>query len=80
MPTGVPHTLKCPKCKRGKWGYEWKPIVKGLRVDYDRIRDRWGGSYRRIQTFVACLDCGHTWWTTLFHTKALRERHRSGDG
>jgi hypothetical protein len=72
---GVPVSPKCPKCKRGKWGHA--PINKGVRKHRDKLRERWstggrGHSYFRGQMLIECLDCGHTWWSTLYTEEVRR--------
>lgn len=59
MPTGRPHSIKCPSCKRGKWNHI--PQNKGISVT-DHVRKRLRG---RAQAFIICKDCEHTWWSTV---------------
>jgi hypothetical protein len=60
--------VKCPKCKRGKYGYP--AALRGVeRVG--QTRERWIGAAHprgtrlKTQTLMRCLDCEHTWWSTL---------------
>lgn len=64
MGTGRPLTVKCPRCRRGKYGYP--PQEKGVRASPDILqREAWRCHVLRTLTFVGCDDCGHAWWTTL---------------
>jgi hypothetical protein len=65
MSKGRPICTKCPNCKRGKYGYD-RP-EKGVRTmpDPPKDRKRRPGAVVRTMTHVECLDCGHTWWSTL---------------
>jgi hypothetical protein len=68
MTTGRPIATKCPACKRGKWGKE--PVVRGVRrtpnvTQRDARRRVRRGTHRVTLTSMSCLDCGHSWWTTL---------------
>jgi hypothetical protein len=59
---GRPHSVKCPKCRRGKYSY--LPQIRGITITRDQkpsSRVRWGYALTRI----VCNDCGHEWWTTL---------------
>ena len=71
MPTGVPHTLKCPKCRRGQ--YARRSIEKGVERTL-QTRERWCGRYFRRQRLVRCRDCGHEWWTTLDNDALRRDK------
>lgn len=78
MPKGTPIGLKCPRCRRGKWGYE--RTVKGV-----QLADEYEGRVHRTRSSsaggcggptkvghrrkVECLDCGHVWFTTLYMKK-----------
>lgn len=81
MPTGTPAWRKCPKCKRGKWGFS-KPEL-GTRVIGNGIRcvrsqhsghSNGGSSFYGYPGLVVCLDCGHTWYSTLSSAGRVRER------
>lgn len=70
MPTGVPIALKCPRCRRGQYGYP-KPI-EGVRQTgvfetkvQARSTRRRGRGPRVYRQRVRCLDCKHEWWSTL---------------
>jgi hypothetical protein len=72
MPTGTPYWPKCPKCKRGKWGYP-RPDL-GVRVIGNGIRPvrsntsgfgKGGPGFYGYPGLVRCLDCGHEWFSTL---------------
>lgn len=72
MPAGTPLALKCPHCKRGKYGYP-RP-EKGVRATgllEPRVtrsahcgHGKGGASFRGYRGLVKCLDCGHSWFST----------------
>ena len=59
MTTGRPVRIKCPKCKRGKYGYS--PQIRGVEGVGDRVKK----GRRRIR-LTRCLDCGHEWMCNLW--------------
>lgn len=72
MSKGTSIWLKCPKCKRGKFGH--KPQVKGVRKT-GRVEGKisrsahrgtgdGGASFYGHRGEVECLDCGHKWYST----------------
>lgn len=71
MATGTPISLKCPSCRRGKWGFS--RIIQGVqKLDaYEKNHHRTGSGHGAGQGFnghrrrVRCLDCGHEWFSTL---------------
>lgn len=72
MPTGTPLSLKCPKCKRGKWGKDRsvKHCMQTGRTE-DRVfrsahkgHGGGGSSFWGFRGEVKCGDCGHTWFST----------------
>jgi ribosomal protein S27E len=82
MPAGTPLTIKCPKCKRGMFGYPRRD--RGCRptgrVD-DKIRrsqhcghGNGGAGFYGYRGEVECLDCGHKWFST--HPNSGRRRVR----
>jgi hypothetical protein len=91
MPKGTPYVLKCPECKRGKWGYPSQ--IKGVRPT-GRVRERktrsqhcghgsGGAAFYGHMGEVECLDCGHRWFST--HPDSGRvlnvaEKAARGDG
>jgi uncharacterized Zn finger protein len=68
---GKPITIKCPKCKRGKFGHAGTPNVVRTPDVLQREAFRRGHSRRGrvtvILTSMTCQDCGHVWETTLVH-------------
>ena len=72
MPTGTPISTKCPKCKRGKWGFPRAEL--GCRVIGNGTRcvrshhhggGKGGAGFYGYPGLVCCLDCGHQWFSTL---------------
>ena len=83
MPTGQPLTLKCPRCRRGQHGRDaQKKGVKTLTETRLRklYRGRRPGGKVTFQQAVLCLDCGHSWWTSLYDSflkvRELLERQK----
>jgi hypothetical protein len=73
MPTGTPISIKCPKCKRGKWGHDRnRKGVQAVGCEVKPTRSQHAGhgnggsSFYGHRSIVCCLDCGHTWPTTLY--------------
>jgi|SRR5271156_4897188 len=71
MPTGTPYTLKCPSCKRGKWGHTpkskgFEPIAVEVKVTKSGHKGygNGGASFCGHRGIVRCLDCGHVWAST----------------
>lgn len=72
MPAGTPITLKCPACKRGKYGCLARK--NGVRHT-GRVEPKWtrskhrgagkgGSGFRGHRGEVECLDCGYKWFST----------------
>ncbi len=72
MPKGTPLGLKCPKCKRGKWG---KPPARNGVHPTGEVEGRitssachgtgsGGVQFRGYRGKVRCGDCGHEWFST----------------
>lgn len=61
---GCPLTLKCPRCKRGKWNCprREKGVRRTGRVAEKMTAQKHGNRIYRGE--VQCLDCGHVWWST----------------
>lgn len=79
MGRGRPIALKCPKCMRGKYGYDRQ--IRGVMVIGHEVKIRGGkgqghgsGAVRFYghYSLVECLDCGHTWSSTRWR-QPLRE-------
>ncbi len=71
MPTGTPYTLKCPSCKRGKWGHSAKgkgieriAIEVKLTKSGHKGHGNGGASFYGLRGIVRCRDCGHVWAST----------------
>jgi len=60
---GRPLTVKCPKCKRGKYGE--RKIVFGILRHEQKRNPRPRTHKSTTLTRCECRDCGHQWWTTL---------------
>lgn len=67
---GRPISVKCPKCKRGKYGFE-RP-ERGLKIGEQKRNPRPRTHRSTTLTQVNCLDCGHWWWTTLLTSRQPR--------
>lgn len=61
---GRPHSVKCPKCRRGKYGYPKQ--LKGITITREQKDNPRPRTHRSTTlTLINCHDCGHWWWTTL---------------
>ena len=62
---GLPRSLRCPKCERGKRGREPQLLgceyVGVFRQNYRSTRR----SGRRQLGLARCHDCEHEWWSTV---------------
>lgn len=72
MPPGTPTWRKCPKCKRGKWGFgriDLGTVVIGNGTKMVQSRHsghgNGGSGFYGYPGLVRCLDCGHEWFSTL---------------
>jgi hypothetical protein len=72
MPTGTPCWPKCPKCKRGKWGYP-KPekgvhftglVERRLTTSKHQGHGNGGQGFHGHRGLIECHDCGHKWFST----------------
>jgi hypothetical protein len=76
-----PINLRCSKCRRGE--YYYAPVVHGIKRSGD-VRQRWirvrRGRTLVHQERVACLDCGHIWWTTHFSDEHRRREFEAKRG
>jgi hypothetical protein len=72
MSRGTPHTMKCPKCKRGMFGHPRRQLgvrptgklEPGLTRTHNRGHHGGGPSFYGHRGQVECLDCGHVWYST----------------
>lgn len=80
MGRGKPISVKCPKCKRGKYLCERQ--VRGVMVIAHETRvsarksscgGTGGARFYGHRGIVECLDCGHTWRSTLAGVNAWRK-------
>jgi hypothetical protein len=74
---GRPHSVRCPKCRRGKFGY--RPQIAGVKVTWEqKPNPRPQHPHAHTLTRIVCLDCEHEWWTTLLG--ARRDKLKEGGG
>ncbi len=72
MTRGTPITIKCPRCKRGKYGK--RGALNGCRptgnVEHKITRSGHTGhggggpAFNGYRGEVLCGDCGHKWYST----------------
>lgn len=81
MPRGTPFSLKCPRCRRGKYGQSLafrgchSTGVFEERLHRSRSSAGGGGGHRfyGYRGQVKCDDCGHTWFSS--HPRSGRKAH-----
>lgn len=62
---GRPLHLKCPRCKRGKYGRPKQVCGCMVQHDADGVPIRRIRRGARMLTLVSCRDCKHEWWSTV---------------
>ena len=88
MSSGTPLTMKCPKCKLGRYGHgtprpgEWPTKTGAFEVERV-VRSKHQGHGKGGRGFtghrgrVRCGACGHEWWST--HPRSGRVDCLGGD-